>query len=277
MYEQGLGVPKDEQQAYFWWLLAAAQGNAEAPEFRDRIARRLTAQQRAAAQARARQWRPAADPALAQTPPAGQGARPAEPRGSGFRVAPGRVVTNEHVVAGCPRILVGDRRSTRLAADAVNDLAVIDVPGDQGAVAPLRSTAARLGEGVTIAGFPLEGLLAGLSVTSGNVSRLSGLGGDTGQLQISAPVQPGNSGGPVLDASGQVIGVVVSKLDALGVARATGDVPQNVNFAIKGDVLRGFLDAHGVGYQSSSGGRPLAADAIAERARQFTVLIQCGM
>jgi S1-C subfamily serine protease len=277
MYEQGLGVPKDEQQAYFWWLLAAARGHADAPEFRDRIERRLTAQQRAAAQAQARQWRPGVGGALAQTPPAGQGARPTEPRGSGFRVAPGRVVTNEHVVAGCARILVGGQRSTRRAADAVNDLAVIDVPGDQGPVTPLRSTAARLGEGVTIAGFPLEGLLAGLSVTGGNVSRLSGLGGDTGQLQISAPVQRGNSGGPVLDSAGNVIGVVVSKLDALGVARVTGDVPQNVNFAIKGNVLRAFLDAHAVEYSSSSGGQPLAADAIAERARQFTVLIQCGM
>jgi S1-C subfamily serine protease len=248
-----------------------------AAQTRDQVETRLTAQQRAAAQAQARQWRPAAGPALAQTPAAEERARRAEPRGSGFRVAPGRIVTSEHVVAGCARILVGDRRSTRRAADAVNDLAVIDVPGDQGAVAPLRSTAARLGEGVTIAGFPLEGLLAGLSVTGGNVSRLSGLGGDTGQLQISAPVQPGNSGGPVLDAAGNVIGVVVSKLDALGVARVTGDVPQNVNFAIKGEVLRGFLDAHRVAYSSSSGGQPLAADAIAERARQFTVLIQCGI
>lgn len=275
MYAEGRGVPRDEQQAYFWWLLAAARGDAAAAKIRDLFETRLTAQQRAAAQAQARQWRPAPGPA--QTPPAEERARRAEPRGSGFRVAPGRIVTSEHVVAGCPRILVGGQRSTRLAADAVNDLAVIDVPGDQGAVAPVRSTAARLGEGVTIAGFPLEGLLAGLSVTSGNVSRLSGLGGHTGQLQISAPVQPGNSGGPVLDAAGQVIGVVVSKLDALGVAKVTGDVPQNVNFAIKGEPLRAFLDAHGVAYSSSSGGQPLAADAIAARARQFTVLIQCGM
>jgi S1-C subfamily serine protease len=185
-------------------------------------------------------------------------------------------VTNEHVIAGCAHIMVGGQRSAAVAADAVNDLALIEVPGDRGAVAPLRPTAARLGEGVTIAGFPLEGLLAGLSVTSGNVSRLSGLGGDTGQLQISAPVQPGNSGGPVLDAAGQVIGVVVSKLDAVGVARATGDIPQNVNFAIKGGVLRAFLDAHAVSYTTATGTQPLAAEAIATRARQFTVLVQCG-
>jgi hypothetical protein len=73
--------------------------------------------------------------------------------------------------------MVGGQHSTAVASDAVNDLALIEVPGDRGAVAPLRPTAARLGEGVTIAGFPLEGLLAGLSVTSGNVSRLSIKGG----------------------------------------------------------------------------------------------------
>jgi S1-C subfamily serine protease len=72
------------------------------------------------------------------------------------------------------------------------------------------------------------------------------LAGDSRLLQISAPVQPGNSGGPLLDASANVIGVVVSKLDALRVAKATGDIPQNVNFALNANVLRAFLDANDV-------------------------------
>jgi S1-C subfamily serine protease len=185
-------------------------------------------------------------------------------------------VTNAHVVAGCAQILAGGRRPTRVAADTVNDLALLELPGDRGVVAPLRAVAARLGESVTIAGFPLEGLLAGLAVTGGNVSRLSGVGGDTGQLQISAPVQPGNSGGPVLDAAGQVLGMVVSQLDAIAVARATGGLPQNVNFAIRGELLRVFLDAHGVAYSIAAGAPPLAAETVAARARQFTVLIECA-
>jgi TPR repeat protein len=256
MYAEGLGVPQDDAQAEHWWRRAAEQGHEPAAYALDR---------RAAAQTEAREWQP------------GAGAVPrGEPLGSGFRVAPGRIVTNAHVVTGCPQILIGNQRATRRAADAVNDLALIELPGDRGAVAPLRPAAARLGEGVTIAGFPLEGLFAGLSVTSGNVSRLSGLGGDTGQLQISAPVQPGNSGGPVLDSAAQVIGVVVSKLDALKVARAIGDLPQNVNFAIKGEVLRAFLEAHDVDYASSPGARPKGTAAVAERAQQFTVLIECA-
>ena len=60
-----------------------------------------------------------------------------------------------------------------------------------------------------------------------------GLLDDISQLQISAPIQPGNSGGPLLDEYGNVAGVVVAKLRALAVAKATGDIPQNVNFAVK--------------------------------------------
>ncbi len=96
-------------------------------------------------------------------------------------------------------------------------------------------------------GFPLPGLLASeANVTTGTVSALAGIGNDTRFLQMTAPVQPGNSGGPLLDLEGRVVGVVVSKLDALKVASATGDIPQNVNFAIKAGVVRSFLDASGV-------------------------------
>ena len=82
------------------------------------------------------------------------------------------------------------------------------------------------------------------NLSVGNVSALAGLGDDSRYLQISAPVQPGNSGGPLLDASGHLVGIVTAKLDAR-VARFTGDVPQNVNFALKAEVARTFLDSKG--------------------------------
>ena len=72
-----------------------------------------------------------------------------------------------------------------------------------------------------------------LKVSTGIVSATVGLLDDISQLQISAPIQPGNSGGPLLDEYGNVAGVVVAKLRALAVAKATGDIPQNVNFAVK--------------------------------------------
>ena len=101
-------------------------------------------------------------------------------------------------------------------------------------------------------GFPLHGLLtSGINVTKGIVSALAGPGDDRRIFQITAPVQPGNSGGPVLDASGNVVGVVVARLDAIKLARRTGRLPQNVNFAISEGTVRAFLDAHDVPYETA--------------------------
>lgn len=121
----------------------------------------------------------------------------------------------------------------------------------------------------------MSGLLSGFNITTGNVSSLAGLRGDTHFLQITAPIQAGNSGGPLLDASSNVIGIVVSKLNALKVANATGDVPQNVNFAINANVLASFLDANGVDYKTATRGPVLSTHEIARRAQAFTVLIEC--
>ncbi len=93
--------------------------------------------------------------------------------------------------------------------------------------------------------------------------------------EISAPVQPGNSGGPLFDQSGNVIGVVVGKLDALKIASITSDIPQNVNFAIRASVVASFLDSANVPYASGQTGDRLSAADIAERARGFTVQIEC--
>jgi len=91
-----------------------------------------------------------------------------------------------------------------------------------------------------VAGYPLRGVLAsGANVAAGNVAVLAGPGDDRRLIQITALVQPGNSGGPVLDSSGNAVGVVVSKLDAIAMAQATGDIPQNVNFAVSAGAGRG--------------------------------------
>ncbi|WP_145962903.1 hypothetical protein [Mangrovicoccus ximenensis] len=75
-------------------------------------------------------------------------------------------------------------------------------------------------------------------MTRGAVTSMTGLRGDRREMQISAPAQSGNSGGPALGARGEVLGVVVAKLDAAAVAADTGDLPQNVNFEIRGEVAR---------------------------------------
>ena len=125
-------------------------------------------------------------------------------------------------------------------------------------------------------GFPLHGLLASeANVTTGTISALAGLGNDTRFLQITAPVQPGNSGGPLLDQSGNIVGVVVSKLDTMRIAKATGDIPQNINFAINGTVARAFLDASGVEYETSASSTSMGAADIGAAAKKFTLIVEC--
>ena len=211
---------------------------------------------------------------------------PAEPEikgsGSGFLVSrDGGIVTNHHVVDGCAKVTVGragtSHDATVRAVDADDDLALLKAPPGTGEAATFsESPRARLGEAVTVAGYPLHGLLSReFNVTSGNVSALAGPGDDAKRLQITAPVQQGNSGGPLLDGAGNVIGVVVSKLDAVRAAKLTGDIPQNVNFAIKGALVRGFLDIHGVAYRRRPSNAKLVPERLAELARGFTVAVHC--
>ena len=220
-------------------------------------------------------------PGVAGLPPARE--RPAS-SGTGFVVADGRLLTNNHVVDDCARVVArnaaGRRARARVdATDAGRDLAVLTVPADFGPPLPFRSAPPiRRGELVVTYGFPLSGLLSsGPTLTTGDVSALAGLKDNPANLQISAPVQPGNSGGPLLDAQANVVGVVVSKLNAARVAQmAGGDIPQNVNFAVKGGEALAFLRAHGVQPRTErSEGADRRAFEVGEVANASTVFLQC--
>ena len=122
-----------------------------------------------------------------------------------------------------------------MARESSSDLALLRVPaGTARALAKSRQgRGIRPGASVVVVGYPLRGLLASeANVSTDAVSALAGPGDDRRRIQITAPVQPGNSGGPVLDAAGNVVGVVAAKLDAIRIARSTGDIPQNVTFAV---------------------------------------------
>jgi serine protease Do len=169
--------------------------------------------------------------------------------GTGFFVsAEGHIITNAHVIENCdvPQVTSGFSPTVTaraLARDSANDLALLKSELRSKAPASLKA-GVRVGEDVEAFGYPLFGLLAtGGNFTVGYVSAIAGLGDDTRYLQISA-----NSGGPLLDQSGNVVGIVVSKLDVAKVFKATDDIPQNVNFAVKATILTNFLDANGVTY-----------------------------
>jgi peptidoglycan hydrolase-like protein with peptidoglycan-binding domain len=151
------------------------------------------------------------------------------------------------------------------------------VYGLRGGVASLRTQSPiLLGESATVFGFPLGGALSSTgNFTTGVVSSLRGLRDAAGEIQITAPVQPGNSGGPVLDRSGVVIGVVQSKLDALWAVKKTGDVPQNVNFAVSLDVLVDFMTKNNVPIKSAARQVAIENTQVAEMAQSFTYKISC--
>ena len=203
--------------------------------------------------------------------------------GSGFVVTgDGYIVTNRHVVNRCQSLAVRADSMPGSPAHVValhekDDLAVIRTDASFGAVASFRVGAGiRPGDDIVAVGFPLAGLLADEpSVTTGSVSALAGIHNDQSILQMSAPVQQGSSGGPLFDASGNVVGVVVTKLNARIVAEETGDLPQNVNFALKGDIARTFLEELSVRYRTSPSIVRLGNADVGDIGRRVTVMVEC--
>jgi len=231
---------------------------------------------------------PDSDGAIRPEPRGEGGLPPANERpsssGTGFVVAEGRVLTNNHVVAECGRLVVRNAAGARapgrvMATDRRRDLALMAVPAEIGPALTFRDApSVRRGESVVTYGFPLSGLLSsGPTLTTGDINALAGLRDNPANFQISAPVQPGNSGGPLLDSQGNVIGVVVSKLNAARIAEMTGgDIPQNVNFAVKGAEALAFLRANGVQPRTAgSTGTDKRPFEIGDIANPSTVYIQC--
>ena len=230
---------------------------------------------------------PAAKPAAAAAAPSESA--PAKPerlfdqKGTGFVVSTsGHLVTNAHVVQGCVGDILGNptgeapAKLRLVSSDETNDLALLQATGTFKDIAKIRDKPIQSGDSVVAIGFPFHGLLTSdFTVTTGIVSSLSGVFNDTRFLQISAAVQPGNSGGPLLASNGDVVGVVAAKLNAIKFARATGNIPENINFAIKTGALRDFLDNSVVPYQTSDAKEELKTADIARNARAFTFLISC--
>jgi len=203
----------------------------------------------------------------------------AQSSGSGFTIGDGSiVVTNYHVVKGCSDIQLPDvGAATIFKSDPKADLALLKISKPLSTSLRLRTgRSIKLGEEIVVIGYPLRGLLSSPpTVTTGIVSSLAGIRDDRTEMQISAPVQPGNSGGPVLDRSGNIVGVVVSKLDAIKAALVTGDIPQNVNFAVHSSILSSLLDSYAINYDVA----PVETDNpiadIVAAALPAVVVIEC--
>jgi S1-C subfamily serine protease len=170
--------------------------------------------------------------------------------GTGWFCGTGHIVTCHHVVGNRAQLFIvsesiGKTPVKLILKDESHDLAILE-PTEAIKVPPgipLAKEPPQLGEDAFTIGFPHIGLLGKEpKFTDGTISSLMGMKDDPRTLQMSVPVQAGNSGGPLMNFKGEVIGIVASKLAAANIFRWTGDLPQNVNYAVKVQHVQKLLD-----------------------------------
>jgi S1-C subfamily serine protease len=225
-----------------------------------------------------------------QPPDSASGAQGADdhlPRGSGSSTGSGiaidmhHVLTNAHVVEDARAVTVHAAGrpldAVTVFADPRNDLALLRVEAVLPATGRFRSQVGlHLGEDIVALGFPLQGLLGtGPQASAGNIAALCGIGNDSTVFQFTAPIASGNSGGPILDMAGDLVGLVSSSLN-LDRIRQSGGSAENINFGIKGAVILSFLDSFGI--EPPMAGRDpqiLGRAAVVRQARDTIARIAC--
>jgi TPR repeat protein len=279
-YAIGQGVPQNDVEAYIWWSLSAANGNKGAALNRDDVAQHMSRDEIAEGQRQAAAFVPHRGTSNSRSD---SSASPESPTASGtgfFITDDGYLISNYHVVKDATkvRLLTGagliDAKVVQV--DAANDLALLKADGR---FAPLPIAASRtglLGGTVATVGFPNIGLQGfAPKLAKGEIASLSGAGDDPRFFQISVPVQPGNSGGALVDERGNVIGIVSAKLDASVALAASGALPENVNYAVKSSFLLGFLES--VPAVSAKLKTPVTADRkfedVVKSAQQAAILV----
>ena len=250
MYANGNGVAKDETEAYKWMLLAGAQADKDARKNIPVIERRLTPEQRAEGQRLAKAFKPRQGLSTGD-PVSREGVTESRPEATGtgfFITEDGYLITNEHVTGegASVRVLTagGILQAKVVKVDRANDLALLKVEGRFAALPVTMSRKVKLGGTVATVGFPNIGLQGfAPKLAKGEIASLSGAQDDARYFQISVPVQPGNSGGALVDERGNVVGVVSAKLNARAALSTSGALPENVNYAVKSSYLLSFLES----------------------------------
>ena len=244
-YAFGTGIAKDYVEGYKWIILAAAKGSDKAKQFMAVLENTMTPEQIAEGQKLAREFKPhnesSSDNSISPTNPSFSG--------TGFFITDdGYLISNYHVVKDAAKVRLltsaGLIDAKVVQVDEANDLALLKADGKFSSLPISSSRSAQLGGTVATVGFPDIGLQGfAPKLAKGEIASLSGAGDDPRYFQISAPVQPGNSGGALVDERGNVIGIVSAKLDAGAALAASGALPENVNYAVKSSLLLSFLES----------------------------------
>lgn len=223
---------------------------------------------------------PASDRGTTERPKVGRPA-PQAVSGTAWVLDATHLVTNYHVIEGHTSIAVvfpvGHRfRATVETSDKVNDLAVLRVDGPVRLPPPLPLATAvpKVGTDVFTIGYPHPDLMGHApKLTNGIISSTTGTADDIRLFQITVPLQSGNSGGPLLNMQGEVVGVVVAKLNAAEVFKWTGDLPENVNYAVKIDYLRAMTRSDVHAGTGAAYARTADLEAIAARVMPSVALV----
>ncbi len=205
--------------------------------------------------------------------------------GTGWFISPRHVVTCQHVISGHENYSIRIRGAEApvplrlVVSDRQNDIAVLEIiPEDirSDHVLRLATKNPSAGDRIFTIGFPHPDLMGfDPKFTEGSISSTSGIRDDPRTLQISAPVQSGNSGGPLVGADGAVVGLITSKLAAARIFEYTGDLPQNVNYAVKIPYLRLLLDTREIPYTSLPADTPVPerAESIRNTTNAIGIII----
>ncbi len=249
-YYQGDGVVKDDVEAYKWFNLSAAQGYKDAQKARGEIETRMTREQIAEGQRLAREFTPHKMSAPEEdTSRLGIIASRPKSSGTGFFISEdGYLVTNLHVVKEASQVRLvtagGLPAAKVVKEDVASDLAVLKAKGRFSPLPISPSRGVKLGATAATVGFPNIGLQGfAPKLAKGEIASITGAQDDPRHFQISVPIQPGNSGGALVDERGNVIGVVVGKLSQQAALATSGQLAENVNYAVKSSFLLSFLES----------------------------------
>src|SRR5207237_478277 len=218
-YALGQGVAKDYVESYKWTLLAASQGDKDAKETMTILENNMSREQIAEGQKVARNFKPRLAPS-AEPDTSSTGGAQTRPQSSGtgfFITEDGYLITNEHVAGSEAQVRLVTREGLISAkvvkVDAANDLALLKAEGKFAALPVAASRTMKLGSTVATVGFPNIGLQGcGPKFARRKITPPSGPQNDARYFQISVPVQPGNSGGALVDERGNVVGVLSAML-----------------------------------------------------------------
>ena len=158
--------------------------------------------------------------------------------------------------------------------DQINDIAILRSEDKSDNFLKLQDNP-QLGQSIYTGGYPYNDVLDNFNFTIGNISGLRGTQSNISQFQFTAPVQPGSSGGPILNDKGGVVGVTVSGLGA-SFAEANNTLPQNIAFGIKVGVVKDILNEEGIQFsQGQDFWFSASQEKIAQVAKDASVVIQC--